>query len=472
MKHLLLLIGLSFSLYTFAQNKAKDYGEALRLIEVWLDAQRDFDKLPGLSIAIVKDQDIIYKKGFGVTDLEKKSPAVPETVYSICSISKLFTAIAIMQLWEAGKLRLDDSVSMHLSSFNLRQQFAESGPITVRSLLTHSSGLPRESDFPYWTDFKFPAQKEVAEKLGTQQTLYPSSTYLQYSNLGLTLLGEIVSKVSGMPYEKYVEENILKPLRLAHTQTSMPQNLWRGSLATGYSALYRDGQRKMLPYFNAAGLTAAAGFSSTVEDLARFASWQFRLLSSGAKEIIKASTLREMQRVQWMDPDWKTAWALGFGVAQVDGVTYTGHGGSCPGYVSVLRMNLKEKLGVVLMINAQGVNTEKYANGIFNILSKVTAVTKPDTTNLKEYSGYFENYAWQGETVIMPWQGKLALFGLPSDNPATQMTLFKQVSGDVFRRVRSDDTLGEELRFERDASGRVIRFWRHSNRYQKMDRRI
>ncbi|MFN2458743.1 MAG: serine hydrolase domain-containing protein [Chitinophagaceae bacterium] len=474
MKYLFILLTcLFFSTHALTQLKSTDYSEALKIINIWLDAKRDYDKLPGLSVAIVKDQDIIYKKGFGVTDLEKKTPSGTETLYSICSISKLFTSVAIMQLWEAGKLRLDDSVSSILSSFNLKQQFQESAPITIRSLLTHSSGLPRESDYPYWTgEFKFPTEKEVADKLGMQQTLYPASTYMQYSNLGLTILGQIVAKVSGMPYEKYIEENILKPLSLANTRTYMPQNLWGNQLATGYSALYRDGQRKKLPFFNANGIAAAAGFSSTVEDLARFAAWQFRLLSTGGKELIRASTLREMHRVQWMEPDWKTTWGLGFATYQVDGVTYTGHGGSCPGYLSLLQMNIKEKLGVVVMINAQGINAGKYAGGIFNILNKVKSPSKPDTINLLEYGGYFENYTWRGELVVLPWQGKLALFGLPSDDPANELTLFKYISRDLFRRVRSDDTLGEELRFERDASGKLNSFSRHSNRYRKTDRKV
>ena len=106
----------------------------------------------------------------------------PETIFSICSISKLFTSIAIMQLWEQGKLRLDDSINAVLPNYNLKQQYMEMVPVTIRSLLTHSSGLPREAAYPYWSspDFQFPSIKEINEKLGSQQTLYPSSTLFQY----------------------------------------------------------------------------------------------------------------------------------------------------------------------------------------------------------------------------------------------------------------------------------------------------
>lgn len=472
MHHLLILCTFLFvSLASGAQaDSSIRYKEAFRLIDAWLDGQRDFDKLPGISVAVVADQRVIYNKGFGVTDLQKKTPATSQTIYSICSISKLFTAIAIMKLWEEGKLRLDDSISALLPSFNLKQQYAESTPITIRSILTHSSGLPREAEYPYWSDnFQFPTARQVAEKLATQQTLYPASTYMQYSNLGITLLGEVIARVTGQPYEKYIEENILKPLRLADTRTYLPKDLWGTKLATGYSAVYRDGSRKAQPYFNAGGITAAAGFSSTAEDLARFAAWQFRLLQNGGKEIIKASTLREMHRVNWLDPDWKLGWGLGFSVFQDGGTTYVGHGGSCPGYVSLLEMNPKEKLGVAVMVNGQGVPADRYSTGIFSVLQKAkTAGKAKDSLDLEPYAGYYDSYTWRGETVVVPWQGGLASFTLPNNNPAEGLTLFKPVGKDVFRRVRSDETLGEELRFERDAAGKVVRLWRHSNPSHRM----
>jgi len=153
---------LSFLICTpaaFSEEKTKpDFSEALRLIDTWLEAQRDYDNLPGISVAIVTDQEILWSKAYGMADLEKKVSSSPSTIYSICSISKLFTSVAIMKLRDAGKLRLEDVIADHLPWFNLQQQFPDTGPITIRSVLTHSSGLPRESDYPYWTgpDFPFP----------------------------------------------------------------------------------------------------------------------------------------------------------------------------------------------------------------------------------------------------------------------------------------------------------------------------
>ncbi len=469
--HLLLVFVCTSPALSEEQTKP-DFSEAIRLIDTWLEAQRDYDHLPGISVAIVTDQEILWSNGYGMADLEKKVPSSPNTTYSICSISKLFTSVAIMQLRDAGKLRLEDLVSDHLSWFSLKQQYPDTGPITIRSLLTHSSGLPRESDYPYWSgpDFPFPSSEQVKAKLGAQKTLYPPSTYHQYSNLGLTLLGEIVAEVSGVPYKQYIKQNILIPLRLADTRPELPESLWRGKLATGYSALKRDGTRDMLPLFQAEGIAPAAGFSSTVEDLARFASWQFRLLEKGGKEILKASTLREMHRVHWVDPDWQTTWGLGFYVREVDGRSMVGHSGGCPGYRSILNIDDHEKQAFIVMINACGVSPGKYARGMRDVMKKAADGGKEEksTVELEDYAGLYSAQPWWGETGILPWKGKLAIFGLPSENPAQSMGLLKHIEGDTFRRLRKDETLGAEVVFERDETGKVVRFWEHSNFQNKI----
>lgn len=462
-----------FSLPCHAQGEDKaPASDALMFIDAWLEAQQVYDRLPGISVGIVKDQELIWSKGYGVSDLKKKNPATTETLYSICSITKLFTSIAIMQLYERGKLRLDDSLSTLLPDRNIRQQFNDSGPITIRSLLTHSSGLPRESDFPYWSapEFKFPTREEVDNKLTAQQTLYPASTYFQYSNLGMILLGEVVEKLSGVSYDEYVEENILKPLRLKNTHATLPRELWGHQLATGYSSITRQGTRDPLPLLNTQGIQAAAGYSSTVQDLARFASWQFRLVTNGGKEVLRASTLKEMQRVHWVDPDWKVHWGLGFVVFQQNGKTLIGHAGSCPGYRSILLLDPKEKLAAIVLTNTME-SPWVYASQIRNIFLKGEKEKKKSAGDLDfdAYTGTYDAQPWESEKKIISWYGNLAILDLPSDNPLEDMTLLQHVSGDTFRRVRRDDSLGDEVVFERDEkTGEVIKMWVHSNYARKV----
>jgi CubicO group peptidase (beta-lactamase class C family) len=446
--------------------------EALHLLELWLDAQVAYNELPGLSIAVVHDQDILWSGGFGYAHPDRKIPATQKTIYSICSISKLFTGIALMQLRDAGRLRLDDPVSKHLPWFTIKQTYPEGPPVPSKGLLTHSSGLPREAGFPYWSapDFAFPTREQIIEKLASQKTLYPADTYSQYSNLGMTLLGEIVAAVSGQPYREYVQKNILDPLGLTNTKPEMQEKERGKRLATGYSATTREGVRKAVPFFKANGIAPAAGYSSTVEDLAKFASWQFRLREKGGTEILNVNTLKEMQRVQWMDPDWETTWGLGFVVWRRDGKTFVGHGGSCPGFRSQFLIQPKDKIAAIVMVNASGVNTGNFARRAYEIVAPAIAealkspeATEPPDTTLEKYTGTYSSQPWGGETAVLVRKGKLAMVGFPTDNPLGRITKLEHIEGNTFRRIRDDDELAEEIVFETSESGKVIGIRRNYN---------
>lgn len=467
-------------IFAFSQEGEKDYTEAFELVAVWLDAQKDFDQLPGLTAIVIEDQEVLWSGAVGLANVEKNINAEASTLFSICSISKLFTSIAIMKLYDEGKLRLDDRVDDILPAYKLEQKYPDSGPITIRTLLTHSSGLPREAAYPYWTgpDFPFPTKEQIDSKLSEQETLYPASTYFQYSNLGFTLLGEIVEEISGVTYDEYVQQNILKPLGLTDTRTELPEQLYGSELAIGYSAMTRIGKREKVNFFQANGITPAAGFSSNVQDLGKFASWQFRLRDITITEILKPSTLKYMQNVHWTNPDWKTTWGLGFVVNKgPDGNTWVGHGGSCPGYQSSLQLDLKNKRAYSVMINANGTNPGKYLNGIHAILKEVRSTTTEDSTddsiekeNLEEYVGFYSSLPWSSEVYISTWGGKLVTLRLPSENPGDAMTFYKHIEGDTFRRIRDDDELGETFVFERDENGKVIHYIQHGNYSKRIDR--
>src|SRR5215813_13132021 len=346
--NLIVLLGALLAVSSSASAQSIDQNprvkQALKLMQVWVDAQRDYQQIPGLSAAVVYDQQVIWSGGFGFADLARKTPATPSTIYSICSISKLFTSIGVMQLRDAGKLRIDDPVAQHIPWFKIKRADPLGPEITVEGLLTHSSGLPRESDYPYWSgpEFNFPTRDQVKERIASQETLYPAETYFQYSNLGLTLAGELITSVSGEDYAAYVSKHILGPLGLKSTTPEIPEKERSGRLATGYSALRRDGTRVPVAFFMARGIAPAAGYASTAEDLARFASWQFRLVAKGGTEVVKATTLAEMYRVHWAEPDYEILWGLGFRIVRHGEKSFVGHDGSCPGFRSSLLLLPKE----------------------------------------------------------------------------------------------------------------------------------
>jgi CubicO group peptidase (beta-lactamase class C family) len=469
---ILISVFLIFSLCTFSQNEEKNYEEAYKLIAVWLEAQKDFERLPSITAVIVKDQDILWSGAFGKSNIEKDRDAKVNTLCSICSISKLFTSVAIMKLYDEGKLRLDDELKDVLPWFKLKQQFSDSGPITIRSLLTHSSGLPRQSDVPYWSapEFSFPTVEEMKKALLRQETLYPASYNFQYSNLALSLLGAVVAEISGMSYENYVTDHILNPLKLNDTRTNLPKTLHGDDLAIGYSALNRSLNREEIPLFDAKGITPAAGYSSNVLDLGRFASWQFRLRDSKEKEILKPSTLKNMHNVHWADPDFKLTWGLGFSVYKgSDGSKWVGHGGSCPGYKSTLQLNLKSKMAYSVMINAGGTSPRKYTSAMHSIMLKIETITKDNPkVNLVDYIGFYDDQPWASESYLGTWNGKLVSLSLSSDSPAKAMTFYKHIEGDTFKRIKDNGDLGEISSFERDENGKVIRVKSHQNYSVKM----
>lgn len=452
--------------------------QALNLVQVWLDAQRAYQQIPGVSAAVVYDQQVLSSAGFGYADLSRKMPATPSTIYSICSISKLFTSIGVMQLRDEGKLRLDDSVARHVPWFKIKRTDPLGAEITIEGLLTHASGLPRESDFPYWTgpEFAFPTREQVKERLASQQTLYPAETYFQYSNLGITLAGELIASVSGESYEAYINKRILGPLGLKSTTPEIPEKERGGRLATGYSALRRDGTRVPVAFFMARGIAPAAGYASSAEDLARFASWQFRVLDrKGGEEVLSSNTLREMQRVHWVDPDLETMWGLGFSVWKSEGKAFVGHGGSCPGFRTQILLKPDEKLATIFMANAQGVNTGEFVQQMYDIVAPVLkAASKPAPNeagqpkeDLARYTGTYES-GFGGEVAIIEWEDGLAALSLPTMEPVKGLTKLKKTGEHTFRRIRKDEALGETLVFEMGHEGQAVRVIWNSNQYRRV----
>ena len=152
-KALLFALALLAPLTVVAQSVADDthVAEALEVARIWLDAQKDYERLPSVAAAIVHDQELVWSGAVGMADIDEGRPATSSTLYSICSISKLFTSIAVMKLRDEGHLDLRDPIQKHLSFYDLEQEYDESTPVTLEGLLTHSAGLPRESDHPYWS---------------------------------------------------------------------------------------------------------------------------------------------------------------------------------------------------------------------------------------------------------------------------------------------------------------------------------
>lgn len=452
------------------EKKPPTRSEAVAFARAWLDAQRSYDEIPGVSAAIVHDQDVIWSGASGYADPGTKRAATPDTIYSICSISKLFTSVSVMQLRDAGKLALDQPIGTYLPWFTIAPA-DDSGPITLAGILTHSSGLPRESDYPYWSGkFDFPTHQQIVDRISSQKALYPSDTYFQYSNLGLTLAGEVVAARSGKPYADYVRASILQPLHLDSTTPEIPLDQQGKRLAVGYSAKQRDGSRTAIPIFQARGVAPAAGYASTANDLAKFEAWQFRAADHRDDSVLNGRTLREMYRVHWVDPDFETFWGLGFAVQHDGDKTFVGHGGSCPGFRAHVLLKTDEKIGIAFLSNASGVNAEKYARALYDIVSPAIAnhAEPPADSTLAPYLGSYSAFPWGGESIFFEWGGDLAIVSVPTMTPVKDLERFRKTGPNAFRRIRKDNTLGEEVVFTIGPDGRATQYTVHSNPHPRM----
>lgn len=449
--------------------QSRALGEALSLIDLWIEQTRQYERIPALSVAVVRGDQTVWARGYGHIDRARRIPASADTIYSICSISKLFTAVAFMQLWEQGKVRLDEPVTTYLPWARLAPDARESLPVTMEALLTHSAGLPREAVHPYWTgpDFPFPTDEELREGISGQSPLYPVGRTFQYSNLGMTLVGDTVAVVSGVPYGEYVTDHILQPLGLANTRPFIPGDLYGRQMAVGWGSLDPDGTRPAVRRFDARGINPAAGFSSSVNDLARFARWQFRLLRSGEAEVLRASTLREMHRVHYLSPDRRTSWGLGFSSYQLDGREIVGHGGSCPGYRSTLMLDPASETAIAIALNAME-DPARLARKLTTILAQRLnaqdfAPPPGAAVKLLDYAGIYDAQPWNREFAILPWAGGLASAEIANGDRSDDPARLKPIGADRFLVVTDRGEERDVVTFLRDDKGRVTGLERFGN---------
>jgi CubicO group peptidase (beta-lactamase class C family) len=422
-----------------------------------------YDGLPGLSLAVVVDQEILWARGFGLADLATERPATPDTLYRIASITKLFTATAVLQLRDAGKLQLDDPVADHLPWFNIADTYPEDPPVTLRHLLTHTSGLPREPAFSHWMTAEFPSLAQIQAQLATLKTIIPRDTKLKYSNLALALAGEIVAEVSGQSYAEYVEQNILAPLGMTDTfVTPVPPEHPR--LATGYGRRMPDGSRAVSPYTDAQGLAPAFNMATTVADLARFAMFQLAANRDDDHPVLHGRTRLEMRRVHFLDENWQTGWGLGFTMRREEGETVFGHGGAVLGFRTSLSIRAADGLAVIVFTNADDGAPDVVAARAFKWLAPAIKKARETPESVEETDSTWERVAGRyrsawGDTVVLVYEGQLMMLSPMAPDPLTFVTTLEPVSDLTFRCLQPDfhaGSHGELVHFETDERNRVV----------------
>ncbi len=430
---------------------------AQRLFTAWAEGQLRSKGYPGMAVGVVSDQRVVWANGFGLANVAGKVPMTPQTKIRMASHSKLFTATAIMQLREQGKLHLDDPVSKHLPWFGVTSPRPDDPPITIEELLTHSSGLPREAA-DHWTTLDFPTREELKTLVPKRQAAFPAETRWKYSNLAYTLAGLIVEQVSGETWADYVTRHIYQPLGMV--SSSVDKDV--PGLATGYGRRMPDGSRETMPFVDARGMAAATGITSTVEDMARFVSAQFRDGAAGGDRILNTASLREMHRVRMLENNWTRGNGIGFSVTRNRDKLYVGHGGSYPGYITNTLVDLKGKVGVIVLTNAQDGDASGIATQLMNTVGEAVAKAAAAAAQKVKWNPAWSRFAGLyrgrgGDSHVVELNEKLVIINPEAANLDNPIEL-EPLGDGTFRYMApvGGGPVGEVVRFVEE-NGQVVR---------------
>ncbi len=349
-----LLSGLLSSAISEAQENAPskpgNYGDAIQRLAQVAESELDRKLVAGFSIVLVDDQRVVYARGFGVADKQRRIPAKAGTVYRAGSISKLFTALAAMQLAEQRELDIDAPVTNYDPALRIVVPFAGAKPITLRQLMCHRSGMIRESPVGGYFDDSEPSAADSVTSLAQCVLVNPPATKTRYSNIGVTIVGQVVSKVAGMSFEDYQDKHLLGPLAMHSSSFALNKRL-RERLAMGYMRVAReDGgfYHIKAPRFEL-GTIPAGNLYTTAEDLGRFAIFLLAEGRASNEQLISPQTLAAMFTPQLTEGD--TGFGLGFHVGKFRVHKRISHTGAVYGFTSSFVVLPQPKIAVIVLSN-------------------------------------------------------------------------------------------------------------------------
>lgn len=434
-------------------NEHPDLATAIDLYAAWVRFTMRQKHQPGLAAGIVYDGELLWGKGFGYADVEAKTPVTLDTRFRIASISKTFTAVAILKMRDAGALSLDDPVAKYLDWFELRYEGAPE--ITIRNLLTHTSGLPRDSHNPMWTECDAPEWDEFVHELKSRPPTRPPYDKFAYSNVGYSLLGGIIEAVSGQSWADYLQRNIVDPLGMTETRPVPQSN--DPLLATGYSQLDDDYQRKAMPFFLMNGFEASANFASSINDLVKYAAFH---LTEEENAVLSPHSLRDMHRIHWLEPTWSSGYGLGSMQYKLEDWSISGHGGGYPGYLTGFTLCREQSTALIVLTNALGSAPTEYINQGYKLVLPeiIKATERPAPEADPAWQIYLGEYVheWGYEKVILRG-GQLQIVSL--DAMEYPPVILEPTEAEHVFTIQEQGGSNETLRFELDGAGAVLRMW-------------
>jgi CubicO group peptidase (beta-lactamase class C family) len=356
---------------------------AFPAIDARLAAAVKQDRVPGFAFGIVIDGELAYAKGFGVRDTSTGAPVDADTVFRIASMTKSFTAMAIVQLRDAGKLALDDPAERYLPELAaLPYPTRDSAPITIRELLTHSAGFPEDNP---WADRQVAANDAYEAMVKRDGISFSSApgVALEYSNLGYALLGRIIEKVSGERYSAYLKAHVLAPLGMTST-ACLERDVPPDRLAHGYAV--DAGAPVEQPNPPDGSQDSAGCLYSSIRDLARYAAFHLAAWpprDDAEPRTLRRSSTREMQlgartwglRVKPaggdLPPEVEST-AYGYGLFQVETCAIdlsVQHAGGLPGYSSFMKLLPEHGVGLIALAGAPTRTASRVVEEVVRLLA-------------------------------------------------------------------------------------------------------
>lgn len=426
---------------------------ALAYIPQWIAHQRRITEMPGIAVAVAQGGKLVLDRAFGVANLATGEALTPAHRFRVASHSKTFTAVGILRLLEAGKLRLDDTAGQHVAGLH-----PEVGAATIAQLLSHTAGIVRDGDDTgQWQDRRpFLNEAELRAALAKPPVI-PANTRMKYSNHAFGLAGLVIAAVTGEAYNDWIAREVVKKAGLENTAPDAPVGP-KVKTSRGHSSKWAVGERLVIPADNCThALASATGFLSTAGDLARF----YATLDPAApKSLLSAASRREMTRKHWAIPDTAGDRAYGLGTIHSrvggadDGWDMVGHSGGFPGVKTQTATIPSQKLTVSVLTNAADDNPQLLLEGVVHIL-RAFAKHGPAAKSVADWTGRWWSL-WDAVDLV-PMGDQVMVAAPGQANPFADVAELAVTGADeaIIRKAGGFGSHGEAARLVRGRGGKV-----------------
>lgn len=429
----------------------------------WAAFQAAYHGMPGLQLAVGRRGEVFVDLAWGRADLATGEDLTSDHLFRVASHSKTFTGVMVMQLVERGELRLDDAVGDLVPELD----GSRAAGVTVRELLGHQGGIVRDSsDGDFWQHHKpFLDRDQVLEVVRAEGVVFEPNEHFKYTNIGYSLLGLVIERVTGKTYDEVARAAVVEPLGLTRTGTELDPARAAEYAAGHTGRIAHDDARRVVPHVDTRAMAAATGWYSTALEMVRYGSAHVlgdtTLISDASKRIMQ----REESRVTVRGKELGR-YGVGIEVGKVGDRELVGHSGGYPGHITRTWIDPVDGLVVSALTNAVDGIAGQIANGVIQLVDLALAAADEVAASAAKGSpvppvpadapvGRFANL-W-GVTDVADLGGILHAINPRSPQPA-EVALRLAVTGDGLAQesVPGFGTVGEPVRVERDADGAIV----------------